>query len=176
MAEHAIGARDALVRHAAEAGGAGAGDAARAGPRRSEKLEVAALGVGLVHHADHVLRVEHSGWPFTGEVTPFTFSLAVYPVALIVLLLRSRPWLRAGLAAGIFLVTQGAHVLVETPAHQYAAWADADGTNLLGIASPALGLVAAGWSLLLSALLLATVAAFVGDALRGGDAPDAATG
>ena len=83
---------------------------------------------------------------------------------------RSRPWLRAGLMAGILLATQSAHVLIETPAHQYGAWAQVDAPNLLGVASPALGLLSAGWSLLLSAMLIATVLAFVSDAVRDGDA------
>jgi hypothetical protein len=33
---------------------------------------------GLLHHADHVIRGNHSGWPFQAEVTPFTFSLLIY--------------------------------------------------------------------------------------------------
>ena len=34
--------------------------------------------LGLLHHADHVLRADHSGWPFTTVTTPFTYSLSVY--------------------------------------------------------------------------------------------------
>jgi hypothetical protein len=173
MTEQAIVARASLIRRPAGDSGAtgGASESARRGLRRSEKLELATLGVGLVHHADHVLRADHSGWPFIAEVTPFTFSLVVYPILLVVLLNRARPWLRAGLIAAVFLATQGAHLLIETPADQYGAWAHAGGPNLLGVASPALGLLSAGWSLLLSALLLATLAAFVGDAVRDGERP-----
>jgi TM2 domain-containing membrane protein YozV len=32
----------------------------------------------VLHHADHVIRGNHSGWPFQAEVTPFTFSLLIY--------------------------------------------------------------------------------------------------
>jgi len=42
---------------------------------------------------DHVLRVDHSGWPFRPGVTPFTFSLIVYPVVL--------PALFGGLVRGV---------------------------------------------------------------------------
>jgi hypothetical protein len=33
---------------------------------------------GILHHVDHVVRGNHSGWPFQEEVTPFTFSLLIY--------------------------------------------------------------------------------------------------
>jgi hypothetical protein len=33
---------------------------------------------GVLHHVDHVVRGNHSGWPFIEEVTPFTFSLLFY--------------------------------------------------------------------------------------------------
>ncbi len=44
-------------------------------------LLVAAAGVtifGIFHHVDHVVRGNHSGWPFQEAVTPFTFSLLIY--------------------------------------------------------------------------------------------------
>ena len=34
---------------------------------------LAAAGLGVIHLLDHVLRADHSGWPFLDEVTPFTF-------------------------------------------------------------------------------------------------------
>jgi hypothetical protein len=143
---------------------------------RSEKLLLAATGIGLLHHLDHVLRFDHSGWPFRADVTPFTFSLLVYPIVLLIFTLRSRPWWRAGLLALVFLAVQTAHVLIESPADQYGTWAHGASSdpavlgapNLLGIASPALGLVAAALSLLLSVALLATLADFVADAVHHG--------
>jgi hypothetical protein len=36
----------------------------------------------VMHHADHVIRGNHSGWPFQAEVTPFTFSLLIYALIL----------------------------------------------------------------------------------------------
>src|SRR5438045_1454539 len=48
--------------------------------------------IGLLHHTDHVLRYDHSGWPFRPEVTPFTFSLLVYPVIASMLLFENRTY------------------------------------------------------------------------------------
>ena len=137
-----------------------------------ERLLLAAIVVGFVHHVDHVLRADHSGWPFLPQATPFTISLVAYPLLLAALFARNRPWLRAAFVASVLVATQAAHIVVETPYHQFATWAYGASPdpafdampNLLGVASPALGLVAAGWSILLSGLLAATVVAFVRDA------------
>lgn len=43
--------------------------------------------LSLGHHVDHAIRDNHVSWPFTGEVTPFTYSLGVYPLILLGLLL-----------------------------------------------------------------------------------------
>jgi hypothetical protein len=37
---------------------------------------------GVLHHMDHVVRGNHSGWPFKEAVTPFTFSLLIYALLL----------------------------------------------------------------------------------------------
>jgi hypothetical protein len=37
---------------------------------------------GIMHHVDHVIRGNHSGWPFEQAVTPFTFSLLIYALLL----------------------------------------------------------------------------------------------
>ena len=47
---------------------------------RSEWLILLSSGLGVLHHIDHVLRFDHSGWPFRDIVTPFTYSLLVYPL------------------------------------------------------------------------------------------------
>jgi hypothetical protein len=36
----------------------------------------------VLHHVDHVVRGNHSGWPFQAGVTPFTFSLLIYALIL----------------------------------------------------------------------------------------------
>jgi len=75
------------------------------------------LGLGCVvtvfaflHHVDHVVRGNHSGWPFVEEVTPFTFSLLIYALLLpgIFMNLKGREaagWWLFTAAVGLALVT-----------------------------------------------------------------------
>ena len=66
------------------AGASGAmGLAARGGSRRYLLVFAsAAVAFSALHHVDHVIRGNHSGWPFQAEVTPFTFSLLIYALIL----------------------------------------------------------------------------------------------
>ena len=62
-------------------------------------LLVAAASVtifGIFHHVDHVVRGNHTGWPFEEAVTPFTFSLLIYALLLPGLYLTARGRLMAG--------------------------------------------------------------------------------
>lgn len=43
--------------------------------------------LGMAHHLDHVLRGNHVGWPITPHVNPFTYSLAIYPLLAVGVLL-----------------------------------------------------------------------------------------
>jgi hypothetical protein len=65
---------------------AGAGEmmkAARYSSRRWLLIFASSATVfGVLHHTDHVIRGNHSGWPFQAEVTPFTFSLLIYALIL----------------------------------------------------------------------------------------------
>jgi hypothetical protein len=139
----------------------------------SEKLIVMAAGLGVLHHTDHVLRFDHSGWPFRPEVSPFTYSLVVYPLLLAVFVLRSYPWIRVTLMVLVFIGLQVAHIFFEPPSHQYGTWARGHGQtpsgaqppNLLEIASPLLGVLSAGLSIILSLITLATILSLVRDAL-----------
>ena len=57
----------------------------------SYSLIALATVLSLGHHLDHVIRGNHVGWPLTAGVTPFTYSLGVYPlIALGLALTRSR--------------------------------------------------------------------------------------
>jgi hypothetical protein len=49
-----------------------------------------------MHHTDHVVRGNHSGWPFEEAVTPFTFSLLIYALLLPGLYLTVKGRLMAG--------------------------------------------------------------------------------
>ena len=119
--------------------------------------------LAALHHVDHVLRGDNSGWPFTSDFTPFTVSLVVYPIFVLdFLLLRDRRWARVGLVAFLFVVLQVAHSVLERPADQYSTWADGVSSvphafgepNLLGRAVPALGVASVALSVLLSVAVL----------------------
>jgi len=157
---------------------------AGAGPRRLTRGEWALLGVvalAVLHHVDHVLRADNSGWPFTGDLTPFTASLLVYPIfAVDFLLLRDRPWVRVGLVAALFVALQVTHALVEPPSVQYGTWADGVSStahalgrpNLLEVASPVLGAASVVVSGLLSVAVLVALVLLVGEARAGHARPD----
>jgi hypothetical protein len=138
---------------------------------RSEKLLLAAAALAVIHHIDHVLRADHSGWPFRPQVTPFTFSLLIYPVFLSVFLIRSRPWFRVWGTALLFLFGTLSHTFLETPMDQYQTWAygskfagHTGEHNLLGYDSKALGLCAVIVTVLLSLSLFAALLVFIRDA------------
>jgi hypothetical protein len=132
-----------------------------------EWMLLGVVGLAFLHHVDHVLRADNSGWPFTPDVTPFTISLLVYPIfAIDFLLLRNRPWVRVGLVAVLFAALQVTHAVFEPPSHQYGTWAHGTSSipralgqpNLLEVASPVLGALSVAVSALLSlAVLLALV-------------------
>ena len=122
-----------------------------------------ALALALIHHADHVLRHDHSGWPFIADVTPFTFSLLVYPMIASILWARHRPRYQAWASAlGLGLVL-AAHTLIETPTSQFGTWASGVGEqgapNLLEVSSPFLGIASVA---IASALHLAVTLAMAG--------------
>ncbi len=65
--------------------------------RRALLILVSAVtAFGFLHHVDHVVRGNHSGWPFEEAVTPFTFSLLIYALLLPGLYLNLRGRLMAG--------------------------------------------------------------------------------
>jgi hypothetical protein len=51
---------------------------------------------GVLHHVDHVVRGNHSGWPFEEAVTPFTFSLLIYALLLPGIFMNLRGRVAAG--------------------------------------------------------------------------------
>ena len=127
----------------------------------AEKWALVATGIGFIHHADHVLRFDHSGWPFLPEVNAFTYSLLVYPLIAILLLIRGRRRFRAALAFVLFLFPTLAHIFIETPFMQYRTWSSRPDVNLLGVSSPVLGAVAVVITVSLSAAALVVFLAFL---------------
>ncbi len=142
---------------------------------RGEWALLAVLVLAALHHTDHVLRADNSGWPFTEDVTPFTISLIVYPIFLLdFLTLRRRSAVRAALVGILFVLLLVVHTVIETPGDQYGTWANgvsavphaAGRPNLLGIASPALGAVSVAVSVALSVAVLVALVSLVGEARR----------
>jgi hypothetical protein len=131
-----------------------------------EWMLLGVVALAFLHHLDHVLRADNSGWPFTSDLTPFTISLLVYPIFVLdFLLLRDRPWVRVGLVAILFVALQVTHAIVEPPADQYGTWANRTSAvphalgqpNLLDVASPVLGALSVAVSSLLSVAVLAAL-------------------
>jgi hypothetical protein len=63
---------------------------ARDSSRRLLLILASAAVFSVLHHVDHVVRGNHSGWPFQAEVTPFTFSLLIYVLILPAIYLTAR--------------------------------------------------------------------------------------
>jgi hypothetical protein len=131
-----------------------------------EWMLLGVVALAILHHLDHVLRADNSGWPFTPDVTPFTISLLVYPIFVLdFLLLRDRPWVRVGLVAVLFVALQVTHALFEPPGDQYGTWANGTSAvphalgqpNLLHTASSVLGALSVAISSLLSLAVLAAL-------------------
>ena len=131
-----------------------------------EWMLLGVVALTVLHHLDHVLRADNSGWPFTPDITPFTISLVVYPIFVLdFVLLRHRPWVRVGLVAVLFVALQITHAIIEPPADQYGTWANRISSvphalgqpNLLDTASPVLGALSVAVSGLLSVAVLAAL-------------------
>ena len=136
-----------------------------------QKLIVVIVPLGLLHHADHVGRADHSSWPFRSELGPFTFTLLIYPVLVVAFLARRGSWLRAAALGIVALFTLVAHTLIEPPGQIYGTWANNLSTdaplytvdrehmhNLFDREMPLLGNLATILSVVLTGLLL--IAAF----------------
>jgi hypothetical protein len=112
------------------------------------------IALGLLHHIDHALRWDHSGWPLRGDthvpgagiVTPFTYSLLIYPIFLSMFFIGSKVYrIFAGLVP--LALVLWAHLTIEPVPHIYHTWADnrvPGGTfegfpNLLDYDSPVVG-------------------------------------
>ena len=128
---------------------------ARSSP--AERLTLVTTALALVHHVDHVLRVDNNGWPFRSDVTPFTYSFLVYAIIGVVWFARGWPRLRVA-ASAIMASATLAHLWLDTPAAQYITWAARPEANWLAASSPVLG----GMAVLLTFLVpITAVGAFV---------------
>lgn len=142
-----------------------------------EKLLIAIVPLGILHHIDHVLRGDHSGWPFRREATAFTFTLLIYPLLAFAWGMRAKPWVRAAAAGFIAAFVLLAHTLIEPPQQIYGTWAHNRSTdallyrvdpdhvhNLFNLESPVLGILAAGLAVVLTVLIIIAFLIAVRDA------------
>jgi hypothetical protein len=143
--------------------------------KRSAIILGATILIGLVHHTDHVLRFDHSGWPFRASVNPFTLSLLAYPIALFALLGPERWfWIRWLVLMIGAVFTLWAHFIIETPVMQYAIWAhnhsldphQPGAHNLLGLQSAILGVLAVGVSMTLNVFVLVGALSILWDGIH----------
>jgi Zn-dependent membrane protease YugP len=112
----------------------------RATLRRWLLIAAAAVTIfGLLHHVDHVVRGNHSGWPFQEEVSPFTFSLLIYALLVPGLYVT----VRGRLIAGYWLFTAVVLFAVVTLAHFVGSEREAPIRDIYAVyASPAWGFLA----------------------------------
>ena len=110
---------------------------------------------GVLHHVDHVVRGNHSGWPFKEEVTPFTFSLLVYALLLPGIYMN----LRGRVAAGWWLFTAVVALALITFVHFVGADREAPIRDIYGAyGNPVWGMLAL---VVLYGLVLGLAALFV---------------
>ncbi len=128
---------------------------------RAERLVLVTTALALVHHIDHVLRVDNNGWPFRSEVTPFTYSFLVYVIIAVVWRARGRPRLRIGMSAVLALFLTLAHAWLDSPSAQYVTWAARPEANWLAVSSPVLGVLAVIVTFLVPLAAVGVFVAFV---------------
>ena len=115
---------------------------------------------GMLHHVDHVVRGNHSGWPFREAVTPFTFSLLVYALLLPGICMN----LRGRVAAGWWVFTAAVALALVVLVHFLGEDREAPIRDIYAVyGSPVAGFAAlvvlAGLLAGLSALLISALGA-----------------
>ena len=117
--------------------------------RRLSVLLVMATVFSVGHHVDHIIRGNHVGWPLIDRVTPFTYSLGVYPLILLGLVLTR--WRRVG--AGFWALLAGAGLLFVGLVH-FGPLALEPPEDIVGpYRSRVAGWLALGWLVALLAIL-----------------------
>ena len=120
--------------------------------QRLIRLALLATIFGIGHHVDHMIRGNHVGWPVVPELTPFTYSLAFYPVIAYGLYL----YLRGRTAPGFWALLSAAGFFVVGLLH-FGPFAVEPVADIIGPYSSKLaGYAAVGWLVTFLALLAAT--------------------
>ncbi len=115
---------------------------------------VATTAFSVLHHLEHVAR-DAAGWPFTAEMNGFTFTLLIYPVAIVGVWLATR-----GLYGAYHVIAAGGGLALVAGTHLVPAAGD----PIAGIyghyadTAPLLSVLAVG---ILAALLGSLAAVFV---------------
>lgn len=130
--------------------------------RRSDGLVWTTLGFSVLHHTDHVIRDTHSGFPFTPHLTAFTPSLLVYPLVIGGIVCDAGPLYWTIFDATALVGVVAIHATLEPLDAIYEPWAD--GSNLTGVRSSAMGGVAL---IVLSGLTLGLAASLVSSIVDG---------
>lgn len=128
---------DALVQ--------GNDETARFGPESVDLRLVQLIGVatvfGIGHHLDHIIRGNHVGWPLIPELTPFTYTLAIYPLIAIGLYLTVTERVGAGYWSVLLAV-----IFVAVTTTHFGPWAAEPPGDIVGpYERPAVGYVALAW-------------------------------
>jgi hypothetical protein len=126
------------------------------GPNRTNRilygLIFLAMFMSLGHHIDHVIRGNHVGWPLTAEVTPFTYSLVVYPLILLGLYLYASK--RVG--PGYWAILSGSGALFVAAIHFGPATVEPP-VDIINMYEPRIvGWLAFGWLVVFVMVLLGT--------------------
>ncbi len=142
-------------------------------PKLTLKLLWLVTLLSVIHHVDHILRVDHSGWPFVARISPFTYSLLAYPILMSVLVAGTGSWYRVAGLLVLFLFATLAHIFFEPLRDKYHTWTYGSNLaghvgepNLLGIHSNVLGITSVSIAVLLSVLLLMALLSAIGDARK----------
>jgi len=108
--------------------------------------------MSLGHHIDHAFRGNHVGWPLTEHVTPFTYSLGVYPLILLGLYLQRSN--RVG--PGFWALMSGSGALFVAAIH-FGPAAVEPPTDIINLYEPRIiGWLAFGWLMVFVVVLVAT--------------------
>jgi hypothetical protein len=118
---------------------------------RSDVLKWTAVSIAAIHLTDHVVRNNHSGWPFTNKVTPATAAYLGIPAIVGAGLYFDGPGYWVVADSLLFAAAALTHTLVEPPHDIHEPWQN--GSNLAEHHSGATGKVAVA---LTGALLVST--------------------
>ena len=111
-----------------------------------------AMFMSLGHHIDHVIRGNHVGWPPTHRVTPFTYSLGVYPLIFL------GPYLYASgrVGPGYLVIVSGSGALFLAAIHFGPASVEPP-ADIINMYEPRIvGWLAFAWLVVFVAVLLGT--------------------